>query len=263
MKKQGSAAARKKSEKKKNHQSDSINVQIEKHLLQAEKEHKILWRTTQKSLDEISKILELVRDAIPLSGFNSRLESTPDMESDKKTEQETKRILKKENLKHLEAYLVQRFNSLKMIQGFLNSPSFISEESLGLQENSEDESSKKILVVDDDHISIKLTSHFLQKADYDVTCAMDGKEGLQKALEISPDIILIDLMMPGMDGFQLLAQLKKESQTSGIPVLILSSLCNEKEIIRGLKEGAMDFITKPFSPQVLLAKLEKIVESQK
>jgi putative two-component system response regulator len=83
---------------------------------------------------------------------------------------------------------------------------------------------------------------------------------LKKALENPPDIILIDIMMPGLDGFQLLARLKKESTTSKIPVLILSSLSNEEEIIRGLKQGAVDFITKPFSPQVLLAKLEKTVD---
>jgi DNA-binding response OmpR family regulator len=70
-------------------------------------------------------------------------------------------------------------------------------------------------------------------------------------------------MMPGMDGFQFLAKVKNEEKTARIPVVILSSLTGEEEILKGLKQGASDYITKPFSPLVLIAKIHKNIEPEK
>ena len=253
----------KKARRKRLNAADSITAQIEKHLQQAEKLHNNLWQTTQNSLTEISQIIKLLKNSSQLADNNDTSGSSPDKKKRGKAGQNPQKILKEENHQQLEALLIQRLNNLDMIKRILHSADLLTEKSIHHPGIAESIKSKNILIVDDDPISIKLTSHFLQKAEYSVSCAVDGNEGLRKALENPPDIILIDLMMPGLDGFQLLAQLKKEATTSRIPVFILSSLCNEQEIIRGLKEGAMDFITKPFSPQVLLAKLEKTIDLRK
>jgi len=214
-------------------------------------------------LTEISQIIKLLKNSSQLADNKDTSGSSPDKKKRGKAGQNPQKILKEENHQQLEALLTERLNNLDMIKRILHSADLLTEKSIHHPGMAESIKSKNILIVDDDPISIKLTSHFLQNAGYSVTCAVDGKEGLRQAFENPPDIILIDIMMPGLDGFQLLSLLKKEATTSRIPVLILSSLCNEQEIIRGLKEGAMDFITKPFSPQVLLAKLEKTIDLRK
>jgi chemotaxis family two-component system response regulator PixH len=258
-----SATLKNKPKRKAKNPAVSTAAQIEKHLHQAIKLHNHLWQATQNSLIEISQIIELLKNSNQLPAKNDTSGSSPNEKTSRKAGQNTQKTIKEVNHQQLEALLIQRLNSLDMIKRHLHSADFITGESIDLPVKVESIKPKNILIVDDDPISIKLTSHFLQKAEYAVTCAVDGKEGLRKALENPPDIILIDIMMPGLDGFQLLTQLKKEAMTSRIPVLILSSLCNEQEIIRGLKEGAVDFITKPFSPQVLLAKLEKTIDLRK
>ena len=121
----------------------------------------------------------------------------------------------------------------------------------------------KILIVDDDPTTIKLISHFLKRANYRIRSSLNGKDGFKKALKERPHLILLDIMMPGMDGFQFLAKVKNEEKTARIPVVILSSLTGEEEILKGLKQGASDYITKPFSPLVLIAKIHKNIEPEK
>lgn len=257
------AKPQKKPQRKAKNPPVSTEAQIEKHVHQAKKLHNHLWQTTQNSLMEISRIIELLKNPSQVTANNDTPGSSANENSGSKAWQNTPKTLKEENFQQLKILLTEHLNSLDMIKKLLHSADLMTEEHIDLPAKIESSKPKNILIVDDDPISIKLTSHFLQNAGYSVTCTLDGKDGLRKALENPPDIILIDIMMPGLDGFQLLSLLKKEATTSRIPVLILSSLCNEQEIIRGLKEGAMDFITKPFSPQVLLAKLEKTIDLRK
>jgi CheY-like chemotaxis protein len=120
---------------------------------------------------------------------------------------------------------------------------------------------KKILVVDDDPTVIKIISHFLQKENYRVSTSLSGVEGLKKAFRENPDLILLDIMMPDLNGFQFLSIYRKDEENGRTPVLILSSLSEEADVLKGLEIGAADYITKPFSPQVLVAKIKKNISS--
>lgn len=120
---------------------------------------------------------------------------------------------------------------------------------------------KKILVVDDDPTTVKIIVHFLEREKFVVRTSLSGSEGLKKAFEENPDLILLDIMMPDLNGFQFLSVFQKDEQRARIPVIILSSLTEEADILRGLQTGAVDYITKPFSPPVLLAKIRKNLDS--
>jgi DNA-binding response OmpR family regulator len=119
--------------------------------------------------------------------------------------------------------------------------------------------SEKILIIEDDRTTIKIIAHLLEQHEHRVEYATEAEEGLKKAFKDKPDIILLDIMLPGMDGLQLLSKLQASEETSGIPVIILSSLSGEKDILKGLEKGATDYILKPFSPQILFFKIQKIL----
>jgi len=116
----------------------------------------------------------------------------------------------------------------------------------------------KVLLVDDDATTRNLISHFLRKEDFTVEKAAGGGDGLARAKSGRPDLLIVDAAAPGMNGFELLSLLKKDPETSGIPVLILSSLDEEETIVQSLAEGA-NYIIKPFSPRILVAKVKKIL----
>jgi len=117
----------------------------------------------------------------------------------------------------------------------------------------------KILIIEDDPTTIKIITHILQQHAFEVGFTSDAEDGLKKAFKERPALILLDIMLPGMDGFQLLTKLQSNDATSRIPVVILSSLSGEKDILKGLEKGATDYILKPFSPQILLFKIKKIL----
>ncbi|OGD31322.1 MAG: hypothetical protein A2V45_08330 [Candidatus Aminicenantes bacterium RBG_19FT_COMBO_58_17] len=120
---------------------------------------------------------------------------------------------------------------------------------------------KRILVVDDDPTTVKVISHFLQKESYQVSTSLSGVEGLKKAFQEVPDLILLDVMMPDLNGFQFLSIYRKVEENARTPVVILSSLTEEADMLKGLEIGAVDYITKPFSPQLLMAKIKKSLNS--
>lgn len=117
----------------------------------------------------------------------------------------------------------------------------------------------KILIVDDDRMTTKIIRHLLELHHHKVLCAPDAEEGLKMVFKEMPDLILLDIMLPGMDGLQLLAKIRASQKTSGIPVIILSSLSGEKDVLKGLEKGASDYILKPFSPTILFFKIKKIL----
>lgn len=120
----------------------------------------------------------------------------------------------------------------------------------------------KVLLVDDDPTVRNIISHFLRKEGFVVEKAGNGGDGLAGAKAGRPDLIILDAVVPGMDGFELLSLLKKDPDTFSIPVLMLSALGEESAIVKGLEEGA-DYILKPFSPQVLVAKVKKILKERR
>lgn len=118
--------------------------------------------------------------------------------------------------------------------------------------------SKNILVVDDEEDILELVKYNLIKEGYSVNLAASGKEALQIAREEHFDLIVLDLMLPDLDGFSVCTVLKKDSQTKKIPIMMLTAKNTEASIITGLELGADDYLTKPFSPKIFIARVKSI-----
>jgi CheY-like chemotaxis protein len=121
---------------------------------------------------------------------------------------------------------------------------------------------KRILVVDDDPITVNIVTRFLHKENFEVLSSPSGIDGLRTALQQNPDLILLDILMPDLTGFQFLYALRRARKDSLTPVIILSTLSGETDVLQGLAYGAADYVTKPFSPQVLMAKVKKNIDSR-
>jgi PAS domain S-box-containing protein len=119
-------------------------------------------------------------------------------------------------------------------------------------------SSSVILVIDDDAITRETLSALLRADDYQVVLVGDGEQGLAQAARLSPDVILLDVMMPGMDGFEVCRRLRADSQLAEVPILMLTALDNRASRLEGLQAGADDFITKPFDPTELTTRVRTI-----
>lgn len=119
---------------------------------------------------------------------------------------------------------------------------------------------KKILVVDDDAELVELVSFNLKQAGYSVGTAADGVEALKKALSLMPDLIILDVMMPELDGFAVCEILRRDSTTASIPIIMLTALSSELGRMAGLGSGATDFLSKPFSPRLLIERVENLLK---
>lgn len=118
---------------------------------------------------------------------------------------------------------------------------------------------KHILLVEDDEDILELVAYNLGKDGYQVTKAKSGEEGLRLAYAKIPDLMVLDLMLPEMDGLEVCRRLKRENKTRHIPVVILTAKGEEPDIVAGLELGADDYVTKPFSPRVLLARIGAVL----
>ena len=116
-----------------------------------------------------------------------------------------------------------------------------------------------ILVVDDETDILELVRYNLQKEGYRVTTVKTGEEGLQKIRELKPDVVVLDLMLPGLDGLSVCNRLKREEATRSIPVVMLTAKAEDTDIVTGLELGADDYVTKPFSPKVLTARIRAVL----
>ena len=120
---------------------------------------------------------------------------------------------------------------------------------------------KKILVIEDDKFLRELIVRKLLKSDYDVYEAADGEEGLKKIKEERPDLVLLDLVLPSIDGFDVLARIKEDSNIKSIPVIILSNLGQREDLEKALKLGAADYLVKAnFTPGEIINKINKIFD---
>lgn len=117
----------------------------------------------------------------------------------------------------------------------------------------------KILVVDDEEDILELIRHNLSREGYPVTCAATGEKAVEKAQKEKPDLIVLDLMLPGIDGLQVTRNLKDDVKTRHIPIIMLTAKGEEADIVTGLELGADDYITKPFSPRVLIARIHAVI----
>jgi len=121
-------------------------------------------------------------------------------------------------------------------------------------------SGETILVMDDDPVIQKLLTVNFEMEGYRVVTAGDGVEGLERVKEHQPDIVLVDIMMPRMDGFEVLHRLKDDPATASIPVVVLSAKAQATDIQTGVEAGADDYITKPFDPLELLDKVTALIK---
>jgi two-component system phosphate regulon response regulator PhoB len=120
-----------------------------------------------------------------------------------------------------------------------------------------------ILAVDDEEDILELITYNLKKEGYRVAHALDGANALQFARERQPDLVILDLMLPGIDGLDVFRELKGDMRTRNIPVIMLTAKSEDADVVTGLELGADDYITKPFSPRVLLARLKVTLRRRK
>lgn len=119
-----------------------------------------------------------------------------------------------------------------------------------------------ILVVDDEEDILELVRFHLSREGYEVLCAETGEDGWRKVKAHAIDLLVVDLMLPGIDGLELTRRLKNDPGTRQIPVLMLSAKGEEVDIVTGLELGADDYVTKPFSPRVLVARVRAAFRRQ-
>lgn len=117
----------------------------------------------------------------------------------------------------------------------------------------------KILIVEDEEDIAELLAYNLHRNGYTPVAVATGEDGLDAAREDRPDLVLLDLMLPGLGGLEVCRRLKSEEATSRIPVIILTAKGEEEDIIAGFTAGADDYVTKPFRPKVLLARVQAVL----
>ena len=115
---------------------------------------------------------------------------------------------------------------------------------------------KKILIIDDEAKIVEICQDYLKAAGFSVVTSLDGEGGLEKARKEKPDLILLDLMLPGIDGLDICRELRKESNT---PIIMLTARVEETDKLIGLEIGADDYITKPFSPREMVARVRTVL----
>ena len=116
-----------------------------------------------------------------------------------------------------------------------------------------------VLVADDDPDILALVTFRLERAGYDVVAANDGEQALQLALAQPPDLAVLDVMMPKLDGYEVTTRLRQNERTRRMPIILLTARVQEADIARGFEVGADDYVKKPFSPQELGARVQAIL----
>lgn len=117
----------------------------------------------------------------------------------------------------------------------------------------------RILIVDDSPTEIHILTGILQKGGHEISTAPDGEKGVAAAREIKPDLVLMDVVMPGMNGFQATRQLSRDPETASIPVIIVTTKEQETDRVWGLRQGAKDYVTKPVDEAELVTKVKAVL----
>lgn len=120
---------------------------------------------------------------------------------------------------------------------------------------------KKILAVDDERHIVRLVQVNLERAGYQVVTAFDGKDALEKVEAENPDLVVLDVMMPYMDGFEVLQNLRKNPNTRDLPVIMLTAKAQDADVFRGWQSGVDCYLTKPFNPMELISFVKRIFKS--
>lgn len=116
-----------------------------------------------------------------------------------------------------------------------------------------------VLLIEDDLNITELVRYNLERADYTVKSIADGEEGLYMAAQDTPDVILLDWMLPNLSGLEICRQLRRNEETANVPIIMLTARADEPDRVRGLEIGADDYVTKPFSPKELIARIQAVL----
>ena len=122
---------------------------------------------------------------------------------------------------------------------------------------------KKILIIEDDPATQRLVDYSLKQEGYQIITASNGLEGIRKALGESPDLVILDVMLPGMDGFEICYRLRSEPSTANLPILMFSAKAQEIDKDTGIKVGADDYLTKPSAPSDIVNRVGKLLAKKK
>jgi two-component system alkaline phosphatase synthesis response regulator PhoP/two-component system response regulator VicR len=120
---------------------------------------------------------------------------------------------------------------------------------------------RKILVVDDQKHIVRLVQVTLERAGYEVVCAYDGLEALEQVAKERPEMVVLDVMMPRMDGFEVLQRLQADPSLQTIPVIMLTAKAQDADIFKGWSQGVSSYLVKPFNPRELLTFVQRIFQS--
>ncbi len=119
---------------------------------------------------------------------------------------------------------------------------------------------KKILIIDDTELMIKIISDILKSAGYEVVYALNGPDGIMKVRVEKPDLVILDVVMPGMDGFEVCKYLRDDESNNLMPIIMLTAQCAEDDKLAGLELGADDYIIKPFNPRELISRVNNTLK---
>ena len=118
----------------------------------------------------------------------------------------------------------------------------------------------RVLVVDDNFVNVRLLEELLKSASYEVTTAMSGDAALERLAQSRPDIVLLDVMMPGMDGYEVCRRIRQDEKTAQLPVIMVTALDKESDREMALAAGANDFLSKPVEDNLLLPAIRRILQ---
>jgi len=120
----------------------------------------------------------------------------------------------------------------------------------------------RILIVEDEPDQQELLRYNLAREGYSVSCAADGREALAMLRDVEPDLILLDLMLPGLDGLEVCRKVRHDPATANVPIVMLTAKSEDSDVVTGLELGADDYVTKPYSPRVLLARVKAVMRAR-
>ncbi|MGD9209934.1 MAG: response regulator transcription factor [Desulfobacteraceae bacterium] len=120
----------------------------------------------------------------------------------------------------------------------------------------------KILIVDDEEDILELIRYNLTREGFTTTCAVSGEAALKQVQKDPPDLIILDLMLPGVDGLEVARRIKSDSNLKNIPIVMLTAKGEEADVVTGLELGADDYIIKPFSPKIMIARIKTVLRRQ-
>lgn len=123
--------------------------------------------------------------------------------------------------------------------------------------------SESIVVIDDEEDIRELIQYNLSKEGFTVSCAVSGEEGVALVERVKPDLLILDLMLPGIDGLEVCRRLKSDPKLNSIPIVMVSARGEEPDVVSGLELGADDYVSKPFSPKVLVARVRSVLRRGK